>query len=79
MILAFLAEVITIVWVFPMLKAMGIIAGATKPVADAAPAEVTRRWVLVDKLRCVFLLVPSFVSFVWLSEARLALDWDVTT
>ena len=60
-VLAFLAEAVTIVWVLPMLKAMGI-AGGMKPVADAALAEVTRRWVLVDELRCVFLVVPSFVS-----------------
>ena len=61
-VLALLAEVVTFVWVFPMLKAMGFIAGATKPVADAALAAVTRRWVMVDELRCVFLVVPSFVA-----------------
>ena len=61
-VLAILAEAVTIVWVLPMLRAMGIIVGPAKPVADAALTAVTRRWVLVDQLRCAFLIVPSFLS-----------------
>ena len=36
--LALLAEAVTFIWVFPMLRGMGIIASETKPVADAALA-----------------------------------------
>lgn len=61
-VLAFLAEIVTIVWVWPMLRAMGIIAGPTKPVADAALSAVTTRWILVDRLRCLVMVIPSMVT-----------------
>lgn len=59
--LAFAAEIITILWVYPMLREMGI-TGAVKPVPSDALTAVTTRWVLVDQLRCAFFVVPGMIA-----------------
>jgi len=60
--LAALAEVLTVIFVFPQLKIMGLIDG--NPSADITLLTSTiKRWVVVDQLRFFTFGVPSFFLY----------------
>ena len=60
--LAALGEVLTIIFVFPQLKIMGLLDG--NPSADTTLLTNTiKRWVVVDQLRFFILGVPSFFLY----------------
>lgn len=60
--LAALAEVLTIIFVFPQLKIMGLLDG--NPSANISLLTNTiKQWVIVDQLRFFILAVPSFFLY----------------
>ncbi len=60
--LSVLAEVLTIIFVFPQLKIMGLLDG--NPSSDTTLLTSTiKQWVVVDQLRFFILAVPSFFLY----------------
>ncbi len=60
--LAALAEVLTMIFVFPQLKIMGLLDG--NPSTDTTMLTSTiKRWIVVDQLRFFILAVPSFFLY----------------
>lgn len=61
--LALLAEVLTIIFVFPQLKIMGLLDG--HPSADINQLSSTiKKWVVGDQLRFLILIIPSYFLYV---------------
>lgn len=61
--LAILAEVLTIIFIYPQLRIMGIVDGT--PSNDLILLTKTiKSWILVDQLRFWIIIIPSFLFYI---------------
>lgn len=61
-ILTVIGEILTVIFVFPQLKIMGLLDGM--PSVDTALLTSTiKSWIVVDKLRFFILMVPAFFLY----------------